>query len=306
MTILILGAPDEPHAAFIHQKLTQQGETAVYVDTRLFPAEATLSLTPDNNTPGTFQPDSNSPSIDLTTVKSVYWRTHLGIKTPAITDDFARSMAHREIESALGSLFRNLDCLWVNSAEAVIQHQFKGHQLQLLSRNGLRVPKTLMTNDPKAVPPFYEACDGKMIYKPIRGGAHTQQIKPEDMAPERLKELDKSPVQFQEMIDGTDIRVYLVGDALFAAEMQTQALDFRDDPQVNITPITLPDGVASDCHTLAKTLGLVFSGIDLRRSTTGEYVFIEGNPSPMFLHFEAVTGYPISASLVEMLVKGLI
>jgi glutathione synthase/RimK-type ligase-like ATP-grasp enzyme len=58
-----------------------------------------------------------------------------------------------------------------------------------------------------------------------------------------------------------------------------------------------------DCRTLAKTLGLVFSGIDIRRTPSGEYVFLEGNPSPMFSYFEKVTGYRISDRLVELLLS---
>jgi len=46
---------------------------------------------------------------------------------------------------------------------------------------------------------------------------------------------------------------------------------------------------------------LGYSGIDIRRSPEGEYVFLECNPCPMFMHFETVTGYPISDRLVDLL-----
>jgi glutathione synthase/RimK-type ligase-like ATP-grasp enzyme len=48
---------------------------------------------------------------------------------------------------------------------------------------------------------------------------------------------------------------------------------------------------------------LIFSGIDIRRTPAGEYVFLEGNPSPMFSYFEKVTGYPISDRLVDLLLS---
>ena len=83
----------------------------------------------------------------------------------------------------------------------------------------------------------------------------------------------------------------------------TDVLDFRRDPNAKINPIDLPSAVAKDCFSLAKTLGLVFSGIDIRRTPNGEYVFLEGNPSPMFIYFEKVTGYPISDRLVDLLLS---
>jgi glutathione synthase/RimK-type ligase-like ATP-grasp enzyme len=46
---------------------------------------------------------------------------------------------------------------------------------------------------------------------------------------------------------------------------------------------------------------LVYSGIDVRRTPEGEYVFLEGNPCPMFIHFERQTGYPISDRLADLL-----
>jgi glutathione synthase/RimK-type ligase-like ATP-grasp enzyme len=48
-------------------------------------------------------------------------------------------------------------------------------------------------------------------------------------------------------------------------------------------------------------LGLVFTGIDFRRTPEGQYVFFEANPSPFFSVFEDCTGYPVTQSLVELL-----
>ena len=41
----------------------------------------------------------------------------------------------------------------------------------------------------------------------------------------------------------------------------------------------------------------------LFRSLTadGQYVFLEANPSPMFLGFEAQTGLPLTAALADLL-----
>lgn len=302
MAILILGAPDEDHAAHLFQALSERQADPVYFDTRNFPAQLKLSYSPAYPFTGSLKtPEGKTLSFEA--IRAVYWRTYMGIQTSGEESPYAEEMAGREIQSALSSWMRNLDCRWVNPIHAIEMHRSKAHQTHLLNMAGIRTPRTLISNDPEAVTAFCEAEQMNVIYKPVSGGAHTQKITCDDLTPERLKELSKAPVQFQECIDGTDIRVYLLGEQLFAAEIQSQTLDFRDDPTAPIIPISLPEQVQEDCRTLAELFGLCFTGIDIRRTPTGEYVFLEGNPSPMFIYFEKVTEYPITQSLVELLLN---
>lgn len=301
--ILILGAADELHVSRVRQKLEERDIGVVCLDTWEFPARVQMAVSPDEPTAGFIRPAPDRDAIALSEIRAVYWRAHRGINVTEVEDAQIKTIAFREIESAFGSLFRNLPCLWVNSVHAVEQHRYKAHQLLLLKQAGLCVPGTLISNDPVAVRDVYERYRGEVIYKPVRGGAHTARLTEEDLTQARLAELAKAPVQFQEFISGTDILVYVVGDKVFAAEIQTEALDFRRDPNPNIVPIRLPDTVIRDCFTLTHVLGLVFSGIDIRRTPQGEYIFLEGNPSPMFRHFEDRTGYPISDRLVDLLLE---
>jgi hypothetical protein len=48
---------------------------------------------------------------------------------------------------------------------------------------------------------------------------------------------------------------------------------------------------------------LEWTAIDWCLKPTGEYVFLEANPSPMFLHFEQQTGFPITQELVKLLMS---
>jgi hypothetical protein len=303
--ILIIGSPREAHSAFIHRKLEQRGQRAVYLDTLLFPSHLKISLFPDRAQRGFLQ-TVECERIALDDIRSVYWRYHMGTAVAdELSDQFLRGMAYREIESCIGSMFRMMDhCLWVNPPEAIDMHAYKGYQLQLMQRQRIRIPQTLITNDADELRAFHERLNGKVIFKPVRGGAHTARLSEDDLRPERLRELAQAPVQFQELIEGVDIRVYVIGADLFAAEIRSSTLDFRADPHAEIVPLKLPDTVMEDCFLLAKTLGLAMSGIDIRKTPEGEYVFLEGNPAPMFIHFENRTGYPISDRLADMLIAG--
>ena len=59
--------------------------------------------------------------------------------------------------------------------------------------------------------------------------------------------------------------------------------------------------LASVASALAASLGLEFSGIDLRITPDGEAVCFEVNPSPAFSYYEQAAGVPIAAALARRL-----
>ena len=119
----------------------------------------------------------------------------------------------------------------------------------------------------------------------------------------RLQSLKLVPAQFQEYIDGDDIRVYAFKNDIFAVKINSNTVDFREDENAQLTKIELPQKVINDCYKVMKILKLKYSGIDIRLNKNGEYVFIEANPAPMFIHAEKVTKYPLTKSLIDMLIN---
>jgi len=306
VTVLIVGMPSDVPSKLIYDKITARGGQAVYFDTMAFPTDVRLTFDPETPVSGGIRLTPDGPLTILSDIQSVYRRWSNGIQTPDEEDATLREVVYWNLESAVGSFMRDLDCRWVNTEQATQRHKYKGYQLKLLKAAGLRLPETVMTNDPETVVAFYERLtrEGrKAIYKPVRGWAHTTVLEESDMAPERLELLANSPVTLQEMIDGVDIRAYWLDGQLFPMEIRSQTLDFREDKEAERVPIVLPDSVAEDCGLLAKTLDYVFTGIDLRRTLSGEYYFFEGNPTPMFVYDEQTSGYPISDRLVDILLK---
>ena len=188
-----------------------------------------------------------------------------------------------------------------NSLQSVELHRKKGIQTKIMQNNGIRLPRTILTNDKDALEKFYIENNKNIIYKPVRGGAFTQKLKEEDLL--RKESLVNCPAQLQECIDGVDIRVYAFNTGeIFAGEIKAANVDFRQDNNAIITKVDLSENVQKDCLKILKLLGLKYSGIDIRLSNTGEYVFIEANPAPMFIHFENVTGYEITNTLIKNLI----
>ena len=113
--------------------------------------------------------------------------------------------------------------------------------------------------------------------------------------------LTKIPVKIQECINGMDIRVYVIGEDCFALEIHSDKLDFRETPNTFRKAIELPEAIRQQCLLICKTLGLHMAGIDIKRTETGEHVFLETNPSPVFLYDEVASGYPISQTIANLL-----
>ncbi len=57
------------------------------------------------------------------------------------------------------------------------------------------------------------------------------------------------------------------------------------------------------CLAIAKAFMLEWTAIDWRLQPKGEYIFLEANPSPMFLYFEQQTGFPITQALIQLLIS---
>jgi glutathione synthase/RimK-type ligase-like ATP-grasp enzyme len=140
------------------------------------------------------------------------------------------------------------------------------------------------------------------IFKPVYGGAHAKLVTEEHLECDRLNlALSISPVTIQEYIPGTNVRSYVIGDSVYSAEIRSQALDFREDANAELIKIDVPESVRQQCLAIAEAFMLEWTAIDWRVKPTGEYVFLEANPSPMFIHFERQTGFPITQKLVNLL-----
>lgn len=288
--IIIIGSPEDFHARYVLENLRLQNIQAQYLDTRQYPI---ITWSPEGDNDYIIL---ENEKIYLKDITGIYWRWYYGV-TFGTSD-----IVYREKLSALESFLSSLEPISWNSLQAVELHRKKGLQSKIMQNNGIRIPKTIVTNDKNALEEFYINNNKNIIYKPVRGGAYTQKMKDDDLL--RKDALINCPCQLQECIDGIDIRVYAFETGeIFAGEIIANSIDFRADENAKINKHELPKKIQKDCLKILKLLGLKYSGIDIRLSNTGEYVFIEANPAPMFVHFENMTGYEITKTLINNLIK---
>ncbi len=299
--VLVMGGAEDQHVQHMYHAIKNTGQDCYLFDTRQFPSHIQISWLADNGTGTLKLPTGNE--IAFKDISAVYWRTINKIDVPQTGDANLDALAYRDCMSTLRTLLNGCDAKWVNSWHAYQYHQEKPLQLAKAAELGITIPKSLISNSALKVKNFIKSID-RAIYKPVYGGAHTEFIDESMLDLPRLeKALAISPVTIQEFISGTNIRSYVIAEKIFSAELKSESVDFREDNTTQLIPLELPEHVSEWCFLIKSALGLEWTAIDWRRNEQGEYYFLEANPSPMFLHFEKQTQFPITNTLLELLLS---
>jgi hypothetical protein len=300
MTILLLGGYDDEHATAVLHTLAQRGCDVELIDSRWFPSQLRLA----------FDPGCGAWTLTLPTgrvlpgqaIGSVYWRCYNGVAVEPLPDPEQEYIARNDARGLWESWLIHLPTRWVNGWAAFQMHQTKPVQLAAAAQLGLAIPDTILGNDANAICRFAEAHPAS-IFKPVQGGAHTRRVTAQHLSPANLKNLALSPVTLQEEIPGTNIRVFVAGNRVMACEVQAESVDFRDVDNPTIVVHELPPQIAEQSRLVARALHLLWTGIDYRLTPEGRYVFLEANPSPMFLGFESRCGLPLMQALIDLLTQ---
>lgn len=303
--IIILADASDHRGKKIAQQLTHRGFPFMWVDNSHFPYRYTMTFsTHERSALECIQNPQTGENIPLDRIQAVYYCCRL----PFVLLEDEPPEIHFEvlnnIRSAFWSLFHSLDCLIVNPIYPSEHHDFKSHLLKHLHENGIRVPNTLVTNDPKAVQEFYQRQNRSIIFKPPWGQGFCDRMTDEHLTPERLAKLAHSPIMLQELINGQDYRVYVLNNEVFSVEVQSKTLDLNQDFGAKRVAVTLPKEVEDACRRVAALTGLIFTGIDLRITPEGEVVFFEANSSPDFTTDDDWTDYRLASRLTDFLIEG--
>ena len=296
-TVLILGGADDEQACFMLEYLREHGQDAELLDSQWFPAKLGLAHDPATNEWALQLPSGRGLASGQ--VKSVYWCRFSSVPIPNLPDEEQSLLAGNDARSLFESFLVRYPARWVNGWPGYLLDQTRPAALAVVAGLGVEVPATLSTNDPEAVRAF-AARWPRALFKPIQGGARSQYVTPRHLSDHNLKNLRYAPVMLQEEIPGRDVRVFVAGERVLACEGKASTLDSRD-PAVALHQ--LPSEMEGRCRRIAAALHLVWAGIDFRLTSEGRYVFLQANPSPRFLGYEASSGLPLTASLADLLIR---
>lgn len=301
--ILLWGPVDDRPFAAVRQALHDRGAEVAVVDQRRVVATR-VELRQGEETTGVVEVAGTV--VDLDDVRAVYWRSRdlrEDVLAAAGLDGGAIGRAWA-VEDALLGWLDVTGASVVNRPAAMASNASKPYQLALLRDLGFDVPRTLVTTDPVAARAFWTE-HGAVVYKSVSGiRSVVSQLGPAH--DDRLEAVAWCPTQFQQLVPGQDHRVHVVGNEVFATAVISDADDYRyagvDGDPAELRAVRLPDEVASRCVEATRALGLVISGVDLRRAPDGRWFCFEVNPSPGFTYYETNTGQPIAAAIASLLV----
>ena len=311
-TVLLVTTSYDTAADHVISALAKAGSPFFRLDTDRFPSGIKARFDPAAG----LSISDGERTIRDDQIKSVWYRRNVAPDLPDDLDLHSRAFCEREtrafLEGSLASLSTNR---WLSSPQAIRQAEWKPYQLAVAQRLGFRIPRTLITNDEEPVRKLVR--ESKMVAKAVSSGYVTspegnRAIFTTELSSKNANDLNGlslAPVIFQEFVDKTrDIRVTVVGNSVFAAEILSQSnessrVDWRatHNPHLEHRIYDLPNSLEELCRRLVARLDLQFGAIDLALTPDGDHVFFEINPNGEWLWLEMQLGFPISNRIAEWL-----
>ncbi|MGW8992785.1 ATP-grasp ribosomal peptide maturase [Streptomyces zhihengii] len=252
-----------------------------------------------------------SRTVDLAEVRSVYWRRPVWPVFAELQHDDARFAAAQTRYGLAGTLYALDGPLWVNHPLRNAAADYKPAQLAVAQRLGLRVPPTLVTNDPDEARCFVSSYE-QVIFKTLRWTPYQRDGVPVTGWADRVSatEIDERvsvvPHLFQTVVDKTgDLRVLIVGRDVFAVHIESGMLDWRKNySNLAYCVVDLPNCVEEMLFAYLKHFGLVSGSFDFAVDKTGDLWWLELNPNGQWGWLEERTGLAMSAAFADLLTQG--
>lgn len=193
-------------------------------------------------------------------------------------------------------------------------------QLQTARQCGLEIPETLITNDPQKLNDFYQERKSEIIAKmltPLSTNmqGHTDFFVYTSMVNDsHLNDADAlrdCPMTFQEYIEKEyELRIIYVDGSFFTGKIDASRTpkgktDWRraKPGEVSWEHYRLPDEPATKLTAFMNRMGLAYGAIDMIKSVTGKYVFLEVNTHGEWGMLQRDLDYPISDAIASALIK---
>ncbi|TSJ36613.1 hypothetical protein FO440_22565 [Mucilaginibacter corticis] len=249
----------------------------------------------------------------LPPVNSIWFRRTQIPDLPGLSME-ERSYFYREFDALIDNISCSLsEKKWLSNPFALRQAESKTLQLRLAQITGFLIPATLVTNNKIRLQEFFNK-NTQTIIKPMYSG---RVVGPDDsnlfftslITQDKIDQLADyflTPCIYQEYIEKEyELRVTVVENDIYTVKIHSQTdqeteTDWRRGKPL-LTIYELPADIKQKCLDLCAGLHINFGAIDLIRSKTGEYIFLEINPNGQWAWIEMATGLPISKSIIKYL-----
>lgn len=244
-------------------------------------------------------------TLDLASVVCAWWRRPG--RTLADPSTPEHEWVSREANAAFRGLLSTLP--WLNAPDIIRTAEHKPLQLVTAARVGLRIPSSLITNDPDEARNLLKEHPA-VIYKSLTSGILTDG-RVIYASPVDADSIDDSvrltSHLFQQRIEKEyELRITAVDRKFFAARIDTHSekggQDWRSDYQnLTYSRAVLPPDTISRLREFMRLLHLRFAAIDMIVTPEGDHVFLEANPNGQWAWIEEETGFAIASAIADAL-----
>lgn len=298
--VLIQTIPHDSHAVVVACELLKRGNEVFTWFSSAFPESHRVSIYFDKDV--RFRTFVGNSALEGE--PDVVWRRRFAPpRLPSIIaeedQDFVRSEV-AAVADSLGHLFPG--AFFVNDQISATKAELKPLQLRLAVAEGLRIPPTLISNDPADVRDFIASRQSSCIYKPFVGHiwsdaaerrvTYTAEVS-EDLLPSD-KLLASCPGIFQEKVGKKfEVRAQFFGNYYAAIRINSRNLvdgdldwRFGQNAITSCEAMTLPPNIELACRRLMRSLGIAVGGFDFIVDLEDQWIFLEVNEAGQFLFIE--------------------
>jgi glutathione synthase/RimK-type ligase-like ATP-grasp enzyme len=318
-SVLTLTQDFDPTADAVIGVLQERGARVARLDLSYFPRRLVVTAS-DFGAGRRVVVRHGDRELDLSGVSGLWYRRPTAFDFGSGLSPAEEQRARDEATHGVGGILRALGCLWVNRPDREAVAGLKPYQLHVAKRLGMRVPRTLFTNDPAEVAALLAACGGPIVYKPLSGGIlHYPGGFPTgllttvvgDELGEHLDRVRHTMGIFQEYIEKAyEVRLTVIGNTYFPVAIRSQEdpatrVDWRAVGRTvygDFQPV--PAKVVQQVQSLLETLDLPYAAVDFIVTPDGEYVFLEVNPDGQFMWLKHDLNLPFCERLADLLITG--
>ena len=318
LVLIVTRSDDNPCVESVTAALHARGAEVARFDTDRFPGEVRLVLRSD---PGRddVRLITGEREWDLAAAGAVWHRRFAaGRRLPAALDPQLRAASIGEARAVALGTIASLDAYHLDRVVRIRAAEQKPWHLRLAREAGLDTPRTLVTNDARAVRAFAAECPGGIVTKMMTSFAirepgqekvvFTTALRTEDL--DRLEGLELCPMTFQERLSkAIELRVTVVGRRTLVAAVDSAAVagagdDWRrrgGELEHAWRADTVPAEIERGIDRLMDALRLDYGALDFILTPDGRWVFLEINPAGEYFWLDGLFAPTISETIADVL-----
>lgn len=307
--ILIVCEPGDSHAAAVASRLVASGHAVEIVDGAELASGAAVEIEIGGDQPR-FRRRLvvGERTIELDEVAIGWWRRRPDpVLPPALLLAGSAPDPASDATDPLESVLDSLDISWISDPRLGRRSRSRPLLWAAAAHAGFALPRTLVTRDREAARAFADDHADGII-------ATTLTRRADDWSDGTRMESGAclsawfdgtaGDTVLQAWVVGVDVRVMIVGSAMFAVELVDRDPGMPLDLALElgaVRRVELSDAVFDSLAEMMATLGLSTATVDLRRTADGHHVVTDLDPSPRWAPFERQAGWPVTAAVADLL-----